>query len=215
MSMHFIIILSDYFNHFSCWYRLCILFFQSVSGVLKSVSDDSDLSGYHTRSFRIYRKMLRFLLRCKKGMSSPFSFRDMCFYQKRHGKITPPVPFLWCYGRLPAIPLLFLSFLQKEEGIPSSHFMTFEIPSLFFYFRYFSGSFWERPRKNMNTDYSMISVTTPDPTVLPPSLIANLSPSSIAIGWISSIDIVTLSPGMHISVPSGSCSVPVISVVLK
>ena len=30
----------------------------------------------------------------------------------------------------------------------------------------------------------MISVTTPDPTVLPPSRIANLSPSSIAIGVI-------------------------------
>ena len=30
----------------------------------------------------------------------------------------------------------------------------------------------------------MISVTTPEPTVLPPSLIANLSPSSIAIGVI-------------------------------
>ena len=51
--------------------------------------------------------------------------------------------------------------------------------------------------------YSMISVTTPDPTVLPPSRIANLSPSSIAIGVISSISITTLSPGMHISVPSG------------
>ena len=35
--------------------------------------------------------------------------------------------------------------------------------------------------------YSMISVTTPEPTVLPPSLIANLSPSSIAIGVIRSI----------------------------
>ena len=32
----------------------------------------------------------------------------------------------------------------------------------------------------------MISVTTPDPTVLPPSRIANRSPSSIAIGVISS-----------------------------
>ncbi len=63
--------------------------------------------------------------------------------------------------------------------------------------------------------YSMISVTTPDPTVLPPSLIANLSPSSIAIGVIRLIVIVMLSPGMHISVPSGSCRSPVTSVVLK
>ena len=57
--------------------------------------------------------------------------------------------------------------------------------------------------------------TTPEPTVLPPSLIANLSPSSIAIGVISSISICTLSPGMHISVPSGNFRSPVTSVVLK
>ena len=64
-------------------------------------------------------------------------------------------------------------------------------------------------------DYSIISVTTPEPTVLPPSRIANLSPSSIAIGVISSISMTTLSPGMHISVPSGRCRSPVTSVVLK
>ena len=63
--------------------------------------------------------------------------------------------------------------------------------------------------------YSMISVTTPEPTVLPPSLMANLSPSSIAIGVIRSISIVMLSPGMHISTPSGSFRSPVTSVVLK
>ena len=55
-----------------------------------------------------------------------------------------------------------------------------------------------------NKHYSMISVTTPEPTVLPPSLMANLNPSSIAIGVIRSISITTLSPGMHISVPAGS-----------
>ena len=63
--------------------------------------------------------------------------------------------------------------------------------------------------------YSIILATTPEPTVLPPSLIANLSPSSIAIGVISSISICTLSPGMHISVPSGNFRSPVTSVVLK
>ena len=63
--------------------------------------------------------------------------------------------------------------------------------------------------------YSMISVTTPEPTVLPPSLMANLRPSSIAIGVIRSISIVMLSPGMHISTPSGSFRSPVTSVVLK
>ena len=63
--------------------------------------------------------------------------------------------------------------------------------------------------------YSIMLATTPEPTVLPPSLIANLNPSSIAIGVISSISICTLSPGMHISVPSGNFKSPVTSVVLK
>ena len=63
--------------------------------------------------------------------------------------------------------------------------------------------------------YSMIVATRPDPTVRPPSRIANVRPCSIAIGWISSIVISTLSPGMHISVPSGRVITPVISVVLK
>ena len=63
--------------------------------------------------------------------------------------------------------------------------------------------------------YSMIVATRPDPTVRPPSRIAKRSPCSIATGWISSIVISTLSPGMHISVPSGSSQTPVTSVVLK
>ena len=64
-------------------------------------------------------------------------------------------------------------------------------------------------------NYSMIVATRPDPTVRPPSRIAKVSPCSIAIGWISSIVISTLSPGMHISVPSGRLITPVTSVVLK
>jgi hypothetical protein len=63
--------------------------------------------------------------------------------------------------------------------------------------------------------YSMISETTPDPTVRPPSLMANRRPWSMAIGWISSISIWTLSPGMTISTPSGSLATPVTSVVRK
>ena len=65
------------------------------------------------------------------------------------------------------------------------------------------------------SDYSMIVATLPEPTVLPPSRIAKRRPCSIATGWISSIVISTLSPGMHISVPSGSSQTPVTSVVLK
>ena len=63
--------------------------------------------------------------------------------------------------------------------------------------------------------YSMIVATRPDPTVRPPSRIAKVRPWLIAIGWISSIVISTLSPGMHISVPAGRLQTPVTSVVLK
>ena len=55
-----------------------------------------------------------------------------------------------------------------------------------------------------SSNYEIISVTTPDPTVRPPSLIAKRTPLSIAIGAIISTSIEILSPGITISVPSGS-----------
>src|SRR5258708_6601870 len=60
-----------------------------------------------------------------------------------------------------------------------------------------------------------ILVTTPAPTVLPPSRIANRSPSSHAIGDTSTTSTLMLSPGITISVPAGSVTVPVTSVVRK
>ena len=63
--------------------------------------------------------------------------------------------------------------------------------------------------------YSITEATRPDPTVRPPSRIAKVRPWLIAIEWISSIVISMLSPGMHISVPSGRVITPVTSVVLK
>ena len=63
--------------------------------------------------------------------------------------------------------------------------------------------------------YSTILVTTPAPTVRPPSRIAKRRPSSIAIGTISATSIAMLSPGITISVPSGSTTDPVTSVVRK
>src|SRR5712691_11249927 len=63
--------------------------------------------------------------------------------------------------------------------------------------------------------YFRILATTPAPTVRPPSRIAKRKPSSIAIGTRSSTSIVMLSPGITISVPSGSVTVPVTSVVRK
>ena len=63
--------------------------------------------------------------------------------------------------------------------------------------------------------YLMMFVTTPAPTVRPPSRIAKRRPSSIAIGTISSIFICVLSPGITISTPSARFTDPVTSVVLK
>src|SRR5690606_10990337 len=51
-------------------------------------------------------------------------------------------------------------------------------------------------------DYAVTLATTPAPTVRPPSRIAKRRPGSIAIGWIRSTDISTLSPRITISTPS-------------
>ncbi|REG30072.1 hypothetical protein ATH84_10562 [Paracoccus versutus] len=64
-------------------------------------------------------------------------------------------------------------------------------------------------------DHFRIFDTTPAPTVRPPSRMAKRSFSSIAIGAISSTVNFRLSPGITISVPSGSFTVPVTSVVRK
>ena len=68
---------------------------------------------------------------------------------------------------------------------------------------------------NCCTAYLMISVIVPAPTVLPPSRMAKRRPFSMATGVISSISSCTLSPGITISVPSGSSATPVTSVVRK
>src|SRR5262249_38317736 len=71
--------------------------------------------------------------------------------------------------------------------------------------------------ERLNGDYARILVTTPAPTVRPPSRMAKRSPSSMAIGisGSSSTVIWMLSPGMHISTPDGSVTLPVTSVVRK
>jgi hypothetical protein len=63
--------------------------------------------------------------------------------------------------------------------------------------------------------YAITLATTQEPTVLPPSLIANLKPSVIAIGCCSLTVMWILSPGITISTPAGSSISPVTSVVLK
>src|SRR5438477_2545421 len=61
--------------------------------------------------------------------------------------------------------------------------------------------------------YASTFVTTPAPTVCPPSRMANRRPSSSAIGVMSVTSSVELSPGMIISVPVASFASPVTSVV--
>ena len=61
--------------------------------------------------------------------------------------------------------------------------------------------------------YSIILVTTPAPTVKPPSRMANFEPCSKATGTINSTVRFTLSPGITISTPSGSAMLPVTSIV--
>jgi len=61
----------------------------------------------------------------------------------------------------------------------------------------------------------MIEATTPAPTVRPPSRMAKRSFSSMAIGTIRLTVMAMLSPGITISVPSGSVTMPVTSVVRK
>ena len=63
--------------------------------------------------------------------------------------------------------------------------------------------------------YSKILVTTPAPTVFPPSRIAKFNFSFIAIGVINFTVNFASSPGITISVPFASSTSPVTSVVLK
>ena len=67
----------------------------------------------------------------------------------------------------------------------------------------------------VSPNYVRISLTTPAPTVRPPSRIANRNSFSNAIGVINSTCTATLSPGITISVPAGNVTTPVTSVVRK
>jgi hypothetical protein len=68
-------------------------------------------------------------------------------------------------------------------------------------------------RQLSGTNYSMILVMTPAPTVRPPSRMAKRLPASNATGTINSTFRFTLSPGITISTPSGNCTLPVTSMV--
>ena len=81
-----------------------------------------------------------------------------------------------------------------------------------------TSGFGDRRSTNWTTllvAYLIILVTTPAPTVLPPSLIAKFNFSFIAIGVINLTLNLESSPGIIISVPEGRVTSPVTSVVLK
>jgi len=93
-----------------------------------------------------------------------------------------------------------------------------EIRRIFFFFFFLKrepGPEFLTRSERSKPAYLVIFETTPEPTVRPPSRIAKRRPSSMAIGAISLTLIVTLSPGITISVPSGRITSPVTSVVRK
>ena len=113
-----------------------------------------------------------------------------------------PTPLCMCVGK--CIPLFIINEAQGSNyGLALFH--SKKPPE---------GGF-NNSIKDRNLYYSLITVTTPDPTVRPPSRIEKRVPSSIAIGEINSTSISTLSPGITISVPSGKVTTPVTSVVRK
>ena len=72
-----------------------------------------------------------------------------------------------------------------------------------------------RPCAFLRRYYVTMSDTRPAPIVRPPSRMAKRWPFSMATGAINSMSTATLSPGMTISTPCASCTVPVTSVVRK
>jgi hypothetical protein len=76
---------------------------------------------------------------------------------------------------------------------------------------YMSGGWWMEG----GVVYVMILLTTPAPTVRPPSRMAKRRPGDMAIGVMSLICRLVLSPGTTISTLSGRVMSPVTSAVRK
>ena len=98
-------------------------------------------------------------------------------------------------------------FLGSHATLPTFYFSN-NIPQVLFRF-----SFDDSNLRDGNLFYSMILVTTPAPTVRPPSRMANFEPCSNATGTMSSTVRFTLSPGITISTPCGNSMLPVTSIV--
>src|ERR1051325_1073359 len=124
---------------------------------------------------------------------------------------------------LPLRPLRMLAPVLRREVVPAFAHRAFHddvlARHLTPHMRHVAFGMWHLPSMPhaacRMSNYFKIFVTTPAPTVRPPSRIAKRSCSSIAIGVISSIVIFVLSPGITISTPAGSSTLPVTSVVRK
>jgi len=116
-------------------------------------------------------------------------------------------------------PKLFRLFMTRVSTAGRAVFIQLQLRSrvLLIFIRriIFSFALWAAQLQFNPHNYSVISETTPAPTVRPPSRIANRRPCSMAIGTISSTSKVELSPGITISTPSGRPTTPVTSVVRK
>ena len=117
------------------------------------------------------------------------------------GQETLKASFLTACINFNGLIILFFSF--GRSGGDRTHNLRFWRPALY-HLSYTPKEF-----------YSKILVTTPAPTVLPPSRIAKFNFSFIAIGVIILTVNFASSPGIIISVPFASSTSPVTSVVLK
>jgi hypothetical protein len=108
---------------------------------------------------------------------------------------------------------LFCRAIQPRAGFHAFKPNVFACHLIYSQKQSFAGFFGEAVFSD--GDYSTIFVTTPEPTVFPPSLIAKRTFSVIAIGLPRTTETLTLSPGMHISAPPRRLASPVTSVVRK
>jgi len=133
-------------------------------------------------------------------------FPYVSFASGRTGNICPSSICRGCSSCFWSLNNFSACILRKR--VIRSH--AWSIASLFFDFE-----IWISELRSAIINYSIISVITPAPTVLPPSRMANRRPLSMAIGPMSSTLQVMLSPGITISTPSANVTTPVTSVVRK
>ena len=155
--------------------------------------------------------LLRNIVAAGKGLTFlPSSARSR---RGRMASLKPHVRSSLGVGQRGQRPLMS-SRAQRDQGV-WARVLPQNLPSIHEKGRPKMGRPQSHSGMTQSVDYSTIAETTPAPTVRPPSRMAKRRPFSIAIGAISSTPNFRLSPGITISVPSGSVTVPVTSVVRK